>query len=644
MNTVKDSMGLDFQDYYAWTDSKVVLYWIYSNKRWNTFVANLVSAIHEYGQHIKWYHIPGTQNPADIVSRGMKLEELRRNDLWWYGPQLLKNAIPNLDFNEAVPERALEEEKKEQPICSFTTTFTKDLSLLDRFSSLTALCRVTAYVYRFVDRCKRKVKQRRQIPVPDPSEFLQAEELNRALKTWIKLVQLHSFKEEIYSITKGCTVSANSPIKTLTPFLDEEKILRVGGRLQRAQISIDQRHPMLLPRSHTFTSLVVRGEHERLLHAGPQAVIASLTRRFWIVRMRDAVRKVTGKCVTCVRLRGESVQQMMGNLPSARVNPVRPFLRVGVDYAGPFEMRVLKGRGQKHYKGYICLFICFVTRAVHLELVSSLTSEGFIATLKRFASRRGKPEVIFSDNGTNFVGANRELKDLWELSKSSAERESVAFHLSKEGISWRFSPPGAPNFGGLWEAGVKSVKFHLKSVIGDTALDYEEMSTVLSQVEACLNSRPLCAMSTDPADLVALTPSHFLIGDVITAIPEADYSTLPTNHLSRWQLSQKLVQHFWKRWSSEHLTRLQQRPKWWATKPNLKLGDLALVKEEQRSPLKWRLGRVQELHPGEDGLVRVVTLRVADGVLKRPCSKLCYLPLDTDDSTQDISESASVSN
>ncbi|CAG7723611.1 unnamed protein product [Allacma fusca] len=318
----------------------------------------------------------------------------------------------------------------------------------------------------------------------------------------------------------------------------------------------------------------------------------------------------------------------MRNLPRARVNTAPAFSQCGVDYAGPFTLKVVKGRNHQHFKGYLALFISVTFRAVYLELVSELTTAAFISALTRFASRRGKPQVIHSDNGTNFTGANRELRGFLQSVRAIAASESVTRHISNEGINWVFIPPGAPHFGGLWEAGVKSVKYHLKRVIGNVVLDFEQMYTVLTKIEACLNSRPLCPMSSDPGDLTALTPAHFLIGEPISGIPDEDLQEVPMNRLSKWQMTQRISQHFWRRWSSEYRSRLQQRPKWWAAQPNLKTGDLVLIKEDQKTPLLWRLARVDNVHPGEDGLVRVVTVRTSDGLFKRAVNKLCPLPID----------------
>ncbi|XP_055838382.1 uncharacterized protein LOC129906593 [Episyrphus balteatus] len=264
------------------------------------------------------------------------------------------------------------------------------------------------------------------------------------------------------------------------------------------------------------------------------------------------------------------------------------------------------------------------TKALHLEVVSDLSTDAFLAALRRFVARRGKCSVIYSDNGTNFQGAARTLCEWYNLVRSEEHNHKISSTLAADGIKWEFIPPHSPHFGGLWEAGVKSVKQHLRRVLGNNVLTFEEISTLLSQIEALLNSRPLCAISD--TDLNPLTPSHFLIGRPYTAIPEPSCLEIPLNRLGRWQLIQNMMQGFWRRWHYEYLTSLQERAKWQKKTPNFKVGDLVVIKEPNIPPSRWALGRILVLHPGEDDLVRVVSLRTKNGIFKRPITKLAILP------------------
>ncbi|XP_042910459.1 uncharacterized protein [Parasteatoda tepidariorum] len=244
----------------------------------------------------------------------------------------------------------------------------------------------------------------------------------------------------------------------------------------------------------------------------------------------------------------------MAQLPPSRVTPSRVFSKTGLDYAGPFFVKPRSGRGVRSVKMYICIFVCFATKAVHIEVVGNLTAESFIAALKRFVARRGKPNELFSDCGSNFVAANKEIN---RVVKSLQKEESIHQYFADEQIKWHFNPPSAPRFGGIWEAAVKSAKSHLKRTIGDHKLTLEEFLTLIAQIESCLNFRPLCPVSDDPAELSALTPGHFLVGTALSFIPEENLLNENIPPLKRWQLTQKLFQNFWKRWVNEYISSLQ---------------------------------------------------------------------------------------
>ncbi|KMQ90318.1 hypothetical protein RF55_9937 [Lasius niger] len=230
---------------------------------------------------------------------------------------------------------------------------------------------------------------------------------------------------------------------------------------------------------------------------------------------------------------------------ASRVTPCRPFYNTEVDYAGPLTLKTFCGRGSKTYKGYFVIFVCFSTSAILLEVATDYSTEGFIAAYKRFTGRRGLCSTITSDCGTNLIGADSKLKKLFKA--SSKEWAHIAAILANDELTWKFNPPSAPHFGGKWEAGVKSVKYYLRRVIGDALLTYEEMTTLLIQIKTILNSRPLSVLSDDPSDASALTPGHFLVGTALTTVPEPSLENLPQNRLSRFQLLRQMTESFWQR-------------------------------------------------------------------------------------------------
>jgi len=287
-------------------------------------------------------------------------------------------------------------------------------------------------------------------------------------------------------LRQGRILKTSSPLLGLHPLLDDKDLLRVGGRLRHAPLPFDQLHPILLPPRHILTRLIIEREHKRLHHSGPQALLASIRCKYWPLRGRDLVRKIYHSCVWCSRTHPQALQQLMGDLPSERVTPTRPFLHCGVDFAGPIVTLINKGRGRKTNKSYIALFICFSTKAIHLEAVSDLSTDAFLATLGRFIGRRGCPQRIYSDNATNFKGAHREINEVHDFLHQRVHK-ILQMDLTAERLQWIFIPPYSPHCGGLWEAGIKSTKNLLRNIMGTSLFTYEELSTALIQVETCLN-------------------------------------------------------------------------------------------------------------------------------------------------------------
>ncbi|XP_050547902.1 uncharacterized protein LOC126909510 [Daktulosphaira vitifoliae] len=365
------------------------------------------------------------------------------------------------------------------------------------------------------------------------------------------------------------------------------------------------------------------------MHSGPQALVASIRQRYWPLKARSLARTIVHNCVNCFKLKPQIVQPIMGSLPGSRVQSGRAFAICGVDFAGPVMIRTSLRRKAPCNKGYISIFVCFAIKAIHIELVSDLSTKTFLQALNRFFDRRGKSSIIYSDNARNFVGMRRHLKEVYALFQSPEHQRSVFSHLADKGIEWRFIPPRAPHFGGLWEAAVKSMKSLLYRVLGEARLTYEELLTVLTRVEAVLNSRPITPVSSDPADLTYLTPGHFLIGDIMTAIPEKDETTTPITHLNRWRIVSHYTQVLWKRWHQEYLSQLQERTKWSSTKgPKLQIGTIVLVKETNLPPLKWQVGRVMELYCDHDNVARSAKVHTNVGEFSRAVRLLCPLPFE----------------
>lgn len=604
---------------YAWSDSTITLSWINNKTNKDKFVRNKVSDIRSLVPEAIWNHVSSKENPADVASRGICARKFKNHSLWWNGPEWL---VKSAQFWPKKDEDIDSKNITSLVTLSAQTSFVNEL--IAKHSNFGKLQRVLAYVLRFVNRIRGKLEAK---------NYLEVSELDAAEKLIILHQQGNEFQHDITELRRKGQVSKNSKIASLCPFIDKDGILRVGGRLQNSNLPYNKKHPMILKKSH-LADIIIQKIHFLTLHGGNKLVESTLRQRYWIINGRNSIKKCIRSCPKCIRYRQEASKQLMGNLPMSRVTESYPFFNTGVDYAGPVHIRCSKGRGIKTYKGYIAVFVCMATKAVHLEAVSDLTTEAFMAALKRFFARRGTSAHIYSDNGTNFVGANKKLDA--DFKAAVKNNVSVIPILAAQKIQWHFIPPAAPQFGGIWEAGVKSMKYHLKRIIGETKLTFEEMSTLLAQIEAVLNSRPLLDVSNENIDAVdVLTPGHFLIGRPVIDCPEhVEESRISS--LNRWKLIQKLRKDFWNRWKNEYLMTLQQRSKWRQQVPDLQKGTVVLVKDEATVPAKWPLGRIIEVHKGKDDKVRVVTLKLQNSTLKRPIHKVCVLPMPDEPDKEEI--------
>ncbi|XP_012524631.1 uncharacterized protein LOC105830049 [Monomorium pharaonis] len=308
-----------------------------------------------------------------------------------------------------------------------------------------------------------------------------------SLNLLCKAVQRQAFPSEYDLLAKSHLVSHFSRLNTLALFMDNQGLIRVGGQLKNSTLSYDARHQILLPSHNALTARIIEYEHSRNLHAGTQATMASVRQRFWPLTLRSSVRKIINNCVKCFRAKPLVSEAMMACLPSPRVTVSRPFTHCGVDYAGRVIIREGKRRNSRNHKAYIAAFVCFATKAVHLELVSDLTTDAFIAALKKLIARRGKPDQMYSDNATNFVGAQKQIKKLYDFLQTDAAQTAINSFLAEQHTTWNFISPNAPHFGGLWEAAIKSAKFHITRIIGESHLTFEEFLTALCEVEVILN-------------------------------------------------------------------------------------------------------------------------------------------------------------
>jgi hypothetical protein len=353
---------------------------------------------------------------------------------------------------------------------------------------------------------------------------------------------------------KTTHVKKSSPLRKLDPIW-KDGLLLVGGRLRHAPIPENAKHPILLPKEIHITNLIIQHYHYVSGHLGREYILSLLRRKYWILQANSAVRKLLSRCVSCRRWKSSALGQKMADLPKDRLTPDHPpFTFAGIDYFGPFLVR----RGRSLVKRYGVVFTCLVVRAVHIEIAHSLDTDSFILALRRFIARRGQVKEIRTDNGTNFTSGEKELRE----SIVNWNQEKIHSYLLQKHIKWSFNPPYGSHHGGLWERMIRSIRGILRALLKEQVLDDEGLQTVMCEVEALLNGRPITKVSNDPNDPQALTPNNLLLYQPNQVLPPGIFNKNDVYSKRRWRQVQYMSDLFWKRWIREYLPILQQRQKW----------------------------------------------------------------------------------
>lgn len=648
------SRAMEWQSvsYYLWSDSTIALQWLNKNPmELKLFVANRVKKICETTKKGRWFHIRTADNPADLVSRGIAANDIVNNNLWWHGPQWLaqpeKNWPKPLDWKSIKPSADVDLELKvytmsvlKGDLCISRDGSKERIKLLDYSNNLRKIVQIVSYIVRFVSNCKNKSRTmgsriNTRSKTQDRISFPTREEQSRALTCLLRVEQRKQYSKEYKYLLERTNepetkkdLPESSKLISLRPFLDKDRLIRVGGRISSAECPYDMKHPIIVPPGSRICELILIDAHMFTLHGAVQVMMRYIRNRYWVPKLRNYLRLFIHKCVTCARYNRAFESQLMADLPSARVHQNRPFAASGVDYAGPFSIAEKYGRKTIHRKGWIAIFVCMITRAIHIDVVVDASSAAFISCYERFICRRGMCYKLYSDNGTAFVGANKELQSAYK----NWQTPEILSYMSRKGTSWIFMKPAAPHQGGIYEAAVKSTKFHLKRVLGAKHYTYEQFMTLLVQIEAILNSRPLYALYDDPKDELVLTPAHFLIGEPIIVPPPINLPKSANYSLQKLRFEQrKCLECFWKSWSNEYLTTLQQRKKWRKEKEHFKIGQIVLVKDDNLPPSKWAMGRVTKLILGKDKLVRAMEIRIGKKIYTRAVQYVVIMPIEHDD-------------
>ncbi|XP_022801248.1 uncharacterized protein LOC111338948 [Stylophora pistillata] len=637
---IRQEVGIVIHSSTFWTDSTCVLRYIENkDKRFQIFVANRVSAILDQSTAEQWRYVEGTLNPADEASRGMTVDELLINERWKQGPPFMKKTE---QFWPQRPESLGEVFDNDPEVKKAAETFASKTNVtyhyignaIEKISSWSRLKRVIAWILRYKDILRNRSQHgntNKTIKLQlDNSTItpLSVSEVDEAEIEILKYVQKQTFKDELASlngvrdVTQGRAnrnnLKKNSTIYKLDPVL-ENGLLRVGGRLEHAPIENDAKHPIILPKKHHVTKLIIEYFHRASAHSGIEYTLSLIRTKYWILGARSSVRNIIHTCFSCRRRQAPVMQQKMASLPRDRVTPSKPpFTYVGVDLFGPFTVR----RGRTTVKRYGALFTCLTIRAVHIEIVHSMDAESFINATRRFIARRGRPEEIRSDNGGNFVKGEKELR------KAVQEWNQNQIHefLLQQEIKWTFNPPAASHHGGVWERCIRTVRKVMKALLKQQVLDDEGLSTLMCEVESIVNGRPITKVSDNAKDLNALTPNHLLLLRAGTTIPPGVFCKDDNYGCRRWRQVQYLSNVFWRRWTREYLPSLQQRQKWNKPLLNLPVNDIVLLLDENLPRSVWPLGRVLEVyHNQKDGLVHSAKIKTRTCELVRPIDKIVLL-------------------
>ena len=626
-----------------YSDSQNVLYWIKGEaKSWSIFVAHRLREIHAVSQPNQWHYVNTKVNPADFCTRVDWDISNEKLGTWFEGPKFLKENT-EFSFSSNVPEMPCclnEEMKKSSQVNTVTSQPVYDISnviTLHKYSTYDKLMSVTYHVLKAVESLKKVDYSDLNLRKKGEILLIKSEQnLNFPLE--IKFA-LSSPNENI----PACEKPVTPLLKQFHLFKDENNLLRIKTRFENVEMPFNVKYPILLPKDSYLTKLIIMDKHVKGFHCGVSHTLSLLRDEFWVASGRRVVRNVIGGCLICVRLKAEPyVSPSAPALPKFRVTEAKAFTYTATDFLGPIYVK--QAGNKAPVKSYVALFTCCTTRAVKLELVSSLSTECFILALRRFISVVGKPRLILSDNAKSYIRASKELR---ALLNPDVIRKFCLTHR----MEWRFILPKSPHWNGLSERLVKSVKAALRPVLSRSLLDYEEISTVLTEVASLLNTRPLVYVSGDANEPTALTPAQLMYGENVSCLPPLnlvsnddlpDKSQLATKRL---RYLEKLQNAFWHRWRTEYLSTLNEhhfheRSRGEIPKCVPKVGEVVIIKDAAKARYLWKLGRIVNIFPGRDNKIRSIEVkpvslgkddkRISE-TIKRPPHLLIPLELNSEE-------------
>lgn len=633
--TLKKELDTKIDQEYFWCDSKIVLGYIANEaKRFHVYVTNRVYDIKKASEAEQWHHVSGEENPADMASRGGSVESLADSS-WYNGPPFLYNQEDinkKLEDDNNIPRLVDANDPEVKYVKTAKVTAIKDqlpiTQLTTHYSEYSKLKRVVAYLQDMIKRKPWLKANRNWTPQ------LTAEKLRTAETTILLHSQKEYYKEEIAGLQTFNVTNKKSSLLKLNPYLDENGVIRVGGRAQKSTIlKATDKHPVIVPKQSRLAALLIRDVHGKSHHLGRSYTQTALRQAgFWVMSGPRLIKDILQKCLTCRKLRGCPTTQLMGELPPSRVEDSPPFTHVGMDCFGPFIVK----EKRTEMKKYGLIFTCMYSRAVHIELLDDLTTDAFLNALRCFEALRGPADTLYCDNGTNFIGARNKLnKELANMMESKLKQ-----YLAERMINFRTSTPTASHQGGVWERLIRSTRNILSEIFEKQKgrFDISMLRTAFYEAMATINSRPLSLTHLNNEELLPLTPNSILSGKITPAGPPPGDLSSGDYVRSRWKRVQAAAEEFWRRWTDEYLQTITKRQVWKTTQENISVGDAVLVMDKDRPRNLWKIGTVTVVHPGGDNQVRKASVKMASPfidrfgkpmeeatVLDRPIQKLVIL-------------------
>uniref|UniRef100_A0A914KSR6 Integrase n=2 Tax=Meloidogyne incognita TaxID=6306 RepID=A0A914KSR6_MELIC len=613
---VQKELKLPVSQTHIWSDSQIALSWVRSSQSQPTFVQRRLVEIRSHEGNI-FHYIRTDSNPADVATRGISPAELKLQKLWWFGPKWLTQ--PESEWPEEVTFRLEDSspaEENPKSVCLVSqSNKLREIPpnpLLKRFSSWSKTLRTMAYVLRFIGRTTKK--EGPSFTLISKTGHFKASDYNLA---------------EIYLIRWEQAECAEE-LSKFRSSTDSQGVKRLQTRITNSQGPKGLVHPTLLPKHSEVGKLIINHIHHNLCHGGVSWTLTEYLNQYWQPGARMAVRKVVMNCPSCRKMNSyKYALPTMPPLPSDRVQQRRPFQSIGVDYAGPTLTKIQ----EVNVKCWLVLITCLTTGAVYLEPTLDLTAASFLNVFRRFVSRRGRPDRVLSDNGRNFVLAEKAI------------RFALASHSAESRIEWKFIPSLSPWAGGIYERMVGMAKNCFKRSLGKRILPYDQLATFTAEVEATLNTRPLTHTSDEEGEILPLRPIDFIQPGAVLHCdplsPEQDKSRpLPHEQLiAWWKATLENLDNLWMRWRKEYLVTLRDRSKWDHVGPRLqihsapKLGEVVLVENLMQPRNEWTLAKIVELN-GHPGPIRSVKLLMPNGrISTRPVNKIFPLeasPIDTE--------------